>query len=205
MRTNRVLLAAAVSVVALALTGCGTDDAPKVPAAGGDPAASAGATGGGESGGGAGGKDVLATYVEGKRAWVACMREHGVEMNDPDDKGQIDFGDGDAARNMKKNPKFETATKACESVNPPMPEGLEELVNPRPELTAEQIKAARDYAACMQKNGAPDYPDPGPDGYPENDNSGVSPWDQSSAGAQRATRLCAPISGNPTGRPPAKG
>ncbi|MEV4946566.1 hypothetical protein [Streptomyces sp. NPDC053755] len=202
MRTNRVLLAAAASVMAFALTGCGSDDGgPKVPTAGGGgSSAEAGATGGK-----AAGKDPLAQYVEGKRAWVACMRENGVELNDPDEKGQIDFGGGNALRGLKKDPKYAAATKTCRPVDPPMPEGLEELVNPRPKLSPEQVKAARDYAACMQKNGAPDYPDPGPDGYPENNNTGISPWDQSSAGAQRAIRLCAPISGAPTDAPPAKG
>jgi hypothetical protein len=199
MRVNRGLLVAAASVAALGLAGCGGDGGgAEVPSAGGGGAS-------GSAGKSGAGKDVLAEYVEGKRAWVACMRRNGMDLDDPDDKGQIDYGDGDAVRSMKKNPEFLTATEKCASVDPPLPEGLEELVNPRPRLSAEQIKKARDYAACMQKNGAPDYPDPGPDGYPENNNSGVSVWDQSSAGAQRAVRVCAPISGEPTGRPPAKG
>ncbi|GAA3372436.1 hypothetical protein GCM10020367_27350 [Streptomyces sannanensis] len=192
MRTTRLLMAAAASVMAFALTGCGSDDdGAKVPTAGGDTSKTAGAAG-------SGGEDALAAYIEGKRAWVKCMRENGVDINDPDEKGQIDFGNGDAVRGMKKDPKFLSATKKCESVNPPAPEGLEKLLNP---LTPEQIKVKRDYAACMQKNGAPDFPDPGPDGADDND----AQWDQSSAGAQRAARICGPIIGVPSNPPPAKG
>ncbi|WP_418957530.1 hypothetical protein [Streptomyces tritici] len=207
MRTNRVLLAAAASVLAFALTGCGGEDGgAKVPSAGGDTAKTAGATGGGD-GGGPAGKDAIAAYVEGKRAWVKCMRDNGIQLDDPNDKGQVDLGGGDAVRTMKKDPKFAAASKKCQSVDPPLPEGYEEAVNPRPKLTPEQIKAARDYAACMQKNGAPDFPDPGPDGYQKNNNSATPEWDQTSAGAKNATRVCASISGNevPDDAPTAQG
>ncbi|WP_327748258.1 hypothetical protein [Streptomyces europaeiscabiei] len=199
MGKSRVLLAAVASVVAFTLTGCGGDDAgSRVPTAGGgDSSTSTTATG--EQGGG----DEVAAYVKAQRDWVRCLRDNGVDVPDPDEKGEVDFGGGDGTRALKKDPRFLDASKKCADKKATVPESIEDAN--RPELTAAQIKAARDYAACMQKNGAPDYPDPGPDGYQRNNNSGIPEWDQSSAGVQRATRICAPISGNPTNQPPAKG
>lgn len=200
MRTNRVLLAAAASVLAFALAGCGSDDGgAKVPTAdgGGGSSASAGKTAGTSGGGG----NDVAAYVESQREWVACMRENGVDLPDPDAKGQVDLSDQGLA--LKKDPKFLNASKKCADLQGTVPQDLEEANKPK--LTAEQIKAKRDYADCMQKNGAPDFPDPGPDGYAENDNSGEPSWDQTSAGAKRATRICAPIIGEPTNPPAAKG
>ncbi|MER6998773.1 hypothetical protein [Streptomyces sp. NPDC000410] len=191
MRTNRVLLAAAAAVMAFALAGCGDDGGAKLPTAGGGGASG---TGGGTDSG----KDVVAEYVEGKRAWVRCMRENGIQLNDPDEKGQIDFGGGDSVRSMTKNPKFVEAARKCESVDPPAPEGLEKILHP---YTPEEIKIKREYATCMQKNGAPDFPDPGPDGH----NNREAQWDQDSAGARRAARVCGPIIGVPSNPPSAKG
>ncbi|MEV1066906.1 hypothetical protein [Streptomyces sp. NPDC050263] len=199
MTTDRVLPAVVASIVAFALAGCGSGDGDsKVPTAGGG-SSSASATTTGEQGGG----DEVAAYVKAQRDWVRCLRDNGVDAPDPDEKGQVDFGGGDGARALKKDPKFLDASQKCADKQATVPESIEDAN--RPELTAAQIKVARDFAACMQKNGAPDYPDPGPDGYQRNDNSGIPEWDQSSAGAQRATRVCAPISGNPTNQPPAKG
>jgi hypothetical protein len=197
MRTNRVLLAAAVSVMALALTGCGSGDGgSKVPTAdGGGSSAPAGKTGG------QGGGSDVAAYVESQRKWVACMRQNGIDLPDPDSKGQVDMSGQGLA--LKKDPKFINAIKKCAGLQGAVPQGLEEANEPK--LTPAQIKVKRDYAACMQKNGAPDFPDPGPDGYGGNDNSGQSEWNQTSAGAKRATRICAPIIGDPASPPAGKG
>ncbi|MEV4877430.1 hypothetical protein [Streptomyces cyaneofuscatus] len=196
MRTNRVLLAATASVLAFALTGCGGDDGgAKVPSAGGaGTSASASAAGGG-------GEDDLAGYVKGQREWVKCMRDNGIDVPDPDETGQVDFSGQGLA--LKKNPKFMDASEKCSAKQPAVPESVE-AAN-RPKLTPEQIKTKREYAECMQKNGAQDFPDPGPDGYGDDTNSGASGWDQSSAGAQRATRTCAPIIGAPANPPAGKG
>ncbi|MEV0639143.1 hypothetical protein AB0I77_30250 [Streptomyces sp. NPDC050619] len=201
MRTNRVLLAAAASVVAFALTGCGSDDdGSEVPTAGGGgSSASAGKTAG-KTGDQGGGSDVAA-YVDSQREWVACMRQNGVDLPDPNSKGQVDMSGQGLA--LKKDPKFINATKKCADLKGTVPQGLEEANEPK--LTPAQIKVKRDYAACMQKNGAPDFPDPGPDGYGGNNNSGQPEWDQDSAGAKRATRICAPIIGNPVNPPAGKG
>lgn len=198
MRANRVLLAAAASMVAFALAGCGSDGGDsKVPTAGDGESSASGKAAGGQGGGGE-----VAAYVKAQRGWVQCLRDNGVDAPDPDEKGEVDFG-GDKARALKKDPKFLKASVKCADKKPTVPESIEDAN--RPKLTAAQIKVARDFAACMQKHGAPDYPDPGPDGYQRNSNSGIPEWDQSSAGAQRATRICSPIAGNPTNPPAAKG
>jgi hypothetical protein len=196
MRTNRVLLASVASVMAFALSGCGSDDGgAKVPSAGGA------GTSASERANGGGAEDELAVYVQGQREWVKCMRDNGIDVPDPDESGQVDLSGQGLA--LKKNPKFVDASKKCSAKKPAVPESVE-AAN-RPKLTPEQIKTKREYAECMQKNGAQDFPDPGPDGYGGDNNSGEPEWDQSSAGAQRATRVCAPIIGNPTNPPAGKG
>ncbi|WP_030690238.1 hypothetical protein [Streptomyces globisporus] len=196
MRTNRVLLAAAAAVTAFALTGCGGggdggDEAGKIPTAGdGSPSARTGkATAGG-------GKDEVAAYVEAKRAWVKCMRENGVDVPDPDANGQVELGDGAA---LKKNPTFLKASRTCTSLNPPVPAEIERRLAPK--LTPEQIKTRFAYAECMQKNGAPDFPDPEADGNVYGDVQ----WDSTTAAAKRAVRTCAPIIGDPVQQGPGKG
>ncbi|MFJ9740068.1 hypothetical protein [Streptomyces sp. NPDC101166] len=193
MRTNRVLMAVVTaSVMAITLAGCGGEgDTPKVPTAGGDKASG---NASGKTTAPSGGDDVAA-YVNAQREWVRCLRENGVDAPDPDAVGQVDFGDNAA---LKKNTKFLDASEKCASLKAAVPESLENAG--RPKLTPEQIKVKRDYADCMQKNGAPDFPDPGPDGTAQG-----SEWNQTSAGAKRATRVCAPIIGDPADQPAGKG
>ncbi|MFF8102588.1 hypothetical protein ACF07S_23045 [Streptomyces sp. NPDC016640] len=190
MRTNRVLLAAAASVVVLALTGCGGDGGESdIPTA-----ASGGATTPSAGSDGAGGGDDVAAYVRAQREYVKCLRENGVDAPDPDEKGNIDFG-GDAT--LKKDAKFRAATEKCADLLAAVPESLEK--GNQNKLTPEQIEVKQRYARCMQENGAADFPDPGPDGL------GQGEWDQSSAGAKRAIRICGPIVGVPENPGPGKG
>ncbi|WP_330289940.1 hypothetical protein [Streptomyces sp. NBC_00576] len=193
MRTNRVLLAVAASVMAFALTGCGGDDSgSKVPTA-----ASGGATTASGSSAGDGSGDDVATYVAAQGKYVKCLRDNGIDAPDPDAKGNIDFGGGDNLRALKKDPKFKTASVACAEYLTAVPESVEK--GNQPALTAAQIKVKQEYATCMQKNGAADFPDPGADGL------GQGEWDQTSAGAKRATRICGPIVGVPATAAPGKG
>ncbi|MGW0705757.1 hypothetical protein ACWD4G_07285 [Streptomyces sp. NPDC002643] len=194
MRTNRVLLAAVASVMTLALAGCGGDEGgSEIPSAASDGAVTPSAGTDGESGGESGGDDVAA-YVKAQREYVKCLRENGVDAPDPDDKGNIDFGDNAA---LKKDPKFLAASEKCAEFVVAVPESIEK--GNQAELTPAQIKVKQDYAKCMQENGAPDFPDPGPDGL------GQGEWDQSSAGAKRAIRICGPIVGVPATPSPGKG
>ncbi|WP_407841247.1 hypothetical protein ACE1OC_40360 [Streptomyces sp. DSM 116496] len=206
MRTNRLLMATlAAPVLAFALAGCGSgNDAKEIPTAGDSTsshaASQAGEANTGGSGGQGGAQGEVAAYVDAQRKWVGCMRQNGVDLQDPDAKGQVEMGDVGA---LKKDPKFLTASEKCADLRVTVPKAVERLL--RPKLTPEQVKTQRDYADCMQKNGAPDFPDPGPDGYAEDDNSGKAMWDQNSAGAKQATRACASIIGDPVGTGPGKG
>ncbi|MEV7567854.1 hypothetical protein [Streptomyces tanashiensis] len=196
MRTNRMLLAAAAAVTAFALTGCGGgggDGAGKIPTAG-DGTSSTG-TGKATNGSGSG-KDEVAAYVEAKRAYVKCLRENHIEAPDPDANGQVDLGDAGA---LKKNPAFIRASEKCGPLNPPVPAEIERRLAPK--LTPEQIKTQFAYADCMQKNGAPDFPDPEPDGNVYGDVQ----WDSTTAAAKQAARTCAPIIGDPVEQGPGKG
>ncbi|MFM9607307.1 hypothetical protein [Streptomyces niveiscabiei] len=190
-RTGRLRLVGAASGLVLALAACGggSGDEAEVPSVQGSSPSSA------RSGGAAGGDDV-AEYVRGQRAWVACLRTEGVDVPDPDAQGQVDLGDA-AAR--KADSKFRAASEKCADVKPPVPESVLEKL--RPELSDQQKETQRRYAACMQTKGAPDFPDPGPDGYPPED----ARWNQTSAGAKRAIRACAPVIGDPAAQPTTKG
>ncbi|MFE0652849.1 hypothetical protein ACFVZH_30180 [Streptomyces sp. NPDC059534] len=200
MRTNRVRLAAAAAVAVFALTGCGgggDDEAGKIPTAGdGTSSGTSAGTSAGTGKASGSGKDEVAAYVDGRRAWVKCLRENGVDAPDPDANGQVDLGDGAA---LKKNPAFLKASRECSSVSPPVPEEIERRLAPK--LTPEQIRTQFAFADCMQKNGAPDFPDPEPDGNVYGDVQ----WDSTTAAAKRAARTCAPIIGAPVDQGPGKG
>jgi hypothetical protein len=194
MRTNRVPLAAAASIVVFVLTGCGGGDGgSKVPTAAGGGVSTASSTTGGQGGG----SDDVAAYVKAQREYVNCLRENGVDAPDPDAEGTIDFGSGDNVRDLKKDPKFRAATQKCAKYLAAVPESVEK--SNQPKLSAEQIKVKRKYAECMQNNGAPDFPDPGPDGL------GQGEWNQTSAGAKRAIRICGSVVGVPENAGPGKG
>ncbi|WP_031520356.1 hypothetical protein [Streptomyces sp. NRRL F-5123] len=198
MRAFQAGLGVAVAGLALALAGCGGggDGDAKVPSAEGG-ASSAAAAGKGEPGGG----DEVSAYVESQRKWVACMRKNGIDLPDPNSRGQVDIsGQG---TEIKKAPQFTAASEKCAGLKATVPQGLEEANEPK--LTPAQIKVQQDYADCMQKNGALDFPDPDANGYETDDNSGQPVWDQDSAGAKRAMRVCAPVLGHPADSGPAKG
>jgi hypothetical protein len=165
-----VLIAAAL----FALTGCDGGDPgdPRVATLATDsPAATA-----------TGRPDVVAEYIEAKRAWVACLRDRGIEVTDPDAKGRTEF----VGRVVKTDPKMMAAQKACNRLLPAVPRELEE----RPVLSAEEKELHRRYSTCMRSNGAPDFPDPGPDGYYPEPADGSPGWDQAAPGALRAGRIC---------------
>lgn len=183
---GRAFLVGAASVVALALTGCGGGDGSEKVASAKD---------GGAPKGDAVDRGELAEYVEGRRKWVACLREKGIEAPDPDAKGQVELGD---ARLLKSDAKSRRALEECSDVAPPVPESLEKSL--QPELTAKEKETNKRFSTCMQENGAPDFPDVAEDGRIED-----VLWDQTSAGAKRATRHCNPIIGLPADPGPGKG
>ncbi|MBZ4014716.1 hypothetical protein [Streptomyces purpurogeneiscleroticus] len=181
------LLVGAVSVVALTVTGCGSDD-------GGDDIASAGngKTGASATKSSAG---ELAEYVEGQRKWVKCLRDAGLDVPDPDAKGRVDFGDN---AKWKRDQKALQAQEKCADLSLPVPDSVQKAQ--QPELSKKEIGKNREYATCMQENGAADFPDTGEDGHFRD-----VQWDSTSAGAKRAARECASIIGIPENAPSPKG
>jgi hypothetical protein len=174
-------------VAALAVSGCGGGKEPEVASVQpGGPTASATAVAGD-----------LTSYVNGMRAWVACLRAEGVDVSDPGPTGEVTFP-GDAAA-LKSDAKFQAAQAKCSSQEPPIPESVLEMRKPK--LSPEQVDTRRRYARCMQQNGAPDFPDPGPDGYPPRSAN----WNQTSADARKAATACAGIIGDPTSQPNTRG
>lgn len=186
--SKRSLLAVAfAAVVIAALGGCQDGKPPGIATAGGTPTASAAPT------------DVVTQYVEAVRAYVTCLRAEGIKVTDPDPKGKIEFP-GDL-RALKADPKFRNGQKKCAGLLPPMPQELIDL----PKRTPEEIDAAGRYAKCMRANGAPDFPDPGPDGYfPVGPGDGPG-WNQDTPAAIKAGQTCAPIVGGPPSPGPAQG
>ena len=181
---------AVLAGVAVAVAGCGTSE-PKVATA-----VDQGSTTTAKATGTASGDDVAA-YLDGMRVWVKCLRDKGVDASDPDSTGVVTFPGDPVAQ--KADPKFQDAQQQCSSLQPAVPESV--LEKRKPKLTPEQIKTQQKYAECMQGNGAPDFPDPGPDGYSPRDHR----WDQASPGAQQATKTCASIIGDPETAPTTRG
>ena len=180
----RLRCAGAAALVLLAVGGCaGGKGEPSIPtAASGTPAASSPT----------GSSDAVTTYIEAVRSYVACMRAAGFDYTDPDSKGQ--FTPRGAQPATKTDPKFLAAGTKCAPLLLPMPRELQYTYPP------EQVKVFQQYAKCMQSHGAPDYPDPDPEGY-----SSGTMWVPGTDAAQRALRECGSIIGEPSNPPPAQG
>lgn len=129
----------------------------------------------------------LADFITHQRAWVACMRQHNIDLPDPDRYGNVVTG-------KKKDTATMAAIEACKSFYVPVPKSVQEMQ--RPKLTSTQIAQMVALAKCMQTHGMPDYPDPGPDGYtPEDKERAI---DETSAAWQRAHAACASVIPTPS-------
>lgn len=156
-------LAAILVAAALALAGCSSDSSAGSPAT--TPAgANSSSTGSAK----------LAQFAQ-------CMRAHGV-MNFPDATPQGTFN---LPQGMTTLPQFASADQSCKSLAPPG-----SLSNQAP-TTAELNKAAK-FAACMRKNGEPDFPDPSPNGRFQL-NGGINPIDPSAPQFKSAMSRCHPL------------
>ena len=142
----------------------------------------------------------VADYVAGVRAWVGCMRSHGIGLPDPGPRGHVPLPRGAW---WKTAPAAVAAQRECAPLHPEVPPGL--LAARRPELTHAEIDQARQYSRCMQTHGAPDFPDPGADGYPDRPEPGEPQWDPLSPGARNASRACAHVIGDPALPGPGRG
>lgn len=81
--------------------------------------------------------------------YARCMREHGVDIPDPEPGTQPPVVDG---------PADSTEHKAIEACKQFLPNGGEVE-----EISPEDLEKVRQYARCMREHGI-DMPDPGPDG-----------------------------------------
>lgn len=134
---TRGTLAAVPVLVALLLTGCGaggTDD--KVASAEGDGKGKAAAA-----------KESMSPE---KRAlkMAQCMREHGMDVADPEEGGGIQI-QGRGKKMSKK--KVDEAMAACRKY---APQGVDKGADPK------AMDNMREYAKCMRENGVEEFPDP---------------------------------------------
>jgi hypothetical protein len=89
--------------------------------------------------------------------WTQCMRDHGVNLPDPDSNS----GGGISGQSRKpevpapEDPKMKAAIEACRSL---MPNG-----GAPPNVDPAQLEQIRQWAQCMRDHGA-DVPDPDPNG-----------------------------------------
>jgi hypothetical protein len=144
---------------------------------------------------------------ERMRAFAQCMRDHGIEMQDPevvtDENGgtrtkvQIGPGPSGAPNGPGRGgpgPGDEAFKKAEEQCRSLLPQGGQLGEGP----TAEDEENMRNFSKCMRENGVENFPDPQPGGgiaiSPEN---GVNPEDPA---FKEAEKKCEELMPRPMGR-----
>jgi hypothetical protein len=147
-----LLVAATLLALALTLTGCGSGkgDSGIATASGAKPQVAASAA-----------PSSSADREEALRQFAQCMRDNGVQMNDPDPNGGgFGFGGGGGGqrggggfRADFNDPNFQKAITECRSK---LPNG-----GAPPSLSPEQLDGLRAFAQCMRDHGV-DMPDPDP-------------------------------------------
>jgi hypothetical protein len=143
MRVRMFGSAMAAMVLLGIATGCAQAEAPGVATAGGAALASEATASAPASG----------DREDQMRAFAQCMRDHGVDVPDP--QPGAGPGGGMALNLNPDDPTFRAAFEACRSKLPNNGEP--------PRLNAEQLEQYRQFAACMREHGV-DVPDPNPDG-----------------------------------------
>jgi len=99
--------------------------------------------------------------AEAGHLFAQCMRDHGVEMADPEvgDNGEmkVQIGGGPGTEGTPPDrTKVDAAMQACQKL---MPGGGEMR-----KLSPEDLEKLRKMAECMRANGVPNFPDPDPNG-----------------------------------------
>jgi hypothetical protein len=148
MRTRTVTSALALGTTVLALAGaaaCARSSAsPGIATAGGKGSASAHPS-------------ASVDPVEQAREFAQCMRDHGVDMPDPDTAGGAGSGAIRITVSGGPNSGVDAAMDACKDK---LPNG-----GTPPSMNPQQQEAMREYAQCMRDHGV-DMPDPDPNGGP---------------------------------------
>ncbi|MFD0689299.1 hypothetical protein [Actinomadura fibrosa] len=178
MRRQTLAALALVPALALALPACGAE----AKTAGGKSTAKA------------------ASDQQKMRQFAQCMREHGVDMEDPDTDGKITIKSsakpGQAGKGPQGPPKeVQDAQKACRHL---MPNG-----GKPPKMSAQDLAKARAHSKCMRDHGITDFPDPSPDGgiqIKAGNGSDLDPQNQRFKDADKACQKYAPDGGKGTKR-----
>jgi len=192
---HRVAGVGVAVALAVALAGCGGGE--QTPAV-----ATADGTGGATPSSSA---SLVEQYVESRRKLAKCFRDQGIDVPDPDAKGQLNL-DAMGGVNKADREKMKAWDK-CRQLLMEVPAELDVQPDPATPLEAER---RREYAKCMRENGLPDFPDPGPDGQWAQTEYGVVTTDQQAKTRRRAGQACNPVldgkpRGNPDSTTPARG
>jgi len=125
-------------------------------------------------------------------AFARCMREHGIDMPDPDTSsggpGVVTFSAGASAGDSKPDAdtsKFQAANEACKDLM-----GDAGPINLSPAQQQEMQDQALAFSRCMREHGV-NMPDPNFDGHGMmtmkiDDSSGIDPSDPKFEAAQQA-------------------
>jgi hypothetical protein len=131
-------------------------------------------------------------------AFAECMREHGIDVPDPETSGGGGGGTVRVGGRGDNREEFQAAMEACE-------EFLEAAGNFRREMDPEMLDKMVEFAGCMREHGI-DMPDPNADGgimIQRNDDGNVSSSagdiDPESPEFQAAEEACRPILGDDFG------
>ncbi|MEU4091064.1 hypothetical protein [Streptomyces sp. NPDC026673] len=93
--------------------------------------------------------------------FVRCLREHGLDVKDPDPDAEdgtiVAMADGSGV------PVTDPAYTACQSKWP--------AIDPGPLWKPADIEKLKRFAVCMRENGSKDYPDPDPETGEQPDDS----------------------------------
>ncbi|MDQ1629028.1 MAG: hypothetical protein QOI54_2772 [Actinomycetota bacterium] len=135
---------------------------------------------------------VVVEYEKDLGKWVACLQARGIELTTPVE--QTDALIAELGR-YKDDPAYATATRGCSTLLPEVTPALERAwgQDPTTLLSVEQLQAERDYADCMHRNGAAAFPEPGSNGFTEQQwlswNIAVE-----ASPSQAALKVCGPLS-----------
>jgi hypothetical protein len=160
--TLRRLLAALALTGAVAACGGGDDGSDDAVASLDDEAAAEDDDAGDDDGGGGGGgggmtSEEQAEFEDALLEYAQCMRDHGIDMQDPEfDGGRVTMGGGPGQGPGPASDEYEAADEAC---RPLMEDARPEREPLDPEEQAERQDQLTAMAECMRDRGY-DMPDP---------------------------------------------
>jgi hypothetical protein len=116
-----------------------------------------------DDGGGQGGRPIDPEFQDAMVEFAECMREHGIDMPDPQvgEGGMVVIGggpgaEGDGPPSEAEQEEMEAANEACQPILEDVRGSMPEL---DPEQEAEMQEEALAFAECMREHGI-DMPDP---------------------------------------------